>query len=232
MTISSKNLSTNRARSKLQFSEQFQHFVPPSQDLVKKGITEELVVLDSNVLLSAYRFAPKPRDELLGVLELLGDRLWVPHQVGLEFHRNRLSVIADHDAAYKGAIDALTKHRDELLPGLQQKIQELANRVSLNDKERTGLLSLLGSSFDQLSSHLDDLRRAHGVGKPTDPDQILAKIADVLSDKIGAPLDAENDASERAEAARRVREKHPPGYRDSSKDEPHGDYFVWCQTLR
>ncbi|MEU7901742.1 PIN-like domain-containing protein [Actinoplanes sp. NPDC049118] len=146
------------------FSEPFEHFVPPDGETIRRGIVDGLVVLDSNVLLSAYRFAPKAREELLAVLELLGDRLWVPHQVGLEFYRNRLNVIADYDAAYKDVLDTLGRHESEIVPELRQKIRELSNRIELADDERDGLLNSLTVTFTRLNTSVVGLRDSHGVG--------------------------------------------------------------------
>ena len=214
------------------FSEQFEHFVPPDPDTIRIGITSGLVVLDSNVLLSAYRFAPESRSELLEVLELVGERLWLPHQVGLEFHRNRLKVIAEYDAAYKDAIDTLGQRRKEILPPLHDKIRELSNRVALPSKERDELLGMLDSSFARLGAALEDLRDGHGVGQPAAPDSIFNKISEIFSGKMGSPFSGEDEKVELAEALSRVQNKQPPGYKDADKDEPHGDYFVWCQALR
>jgi hypothetical protein len=214
------------------FSDQFEHFVPPSQEIIHNGITDGLVVLDSNVLLSAYRFAPKSRAELLKVLESIGSRIWIPHQVGLEFHRNRLKVIADYDAAYKDVIEAFVRHKDEFEPELEKKIRELSNRVALPDDERDDLLGILRSSFSKLDQALKSLQSSHGIGAPAAPDAILKKIGGILTGKVGQSPTKDEEEVDKVEAALRIEKKMPPGYRDSNKDEPHGDYFVWCQTLR
>ncbi|AGZ39743.1 hypothetical protein AFR_07270 [Actinoplanes friuliensis DSM 7358] len=206
--------------------------MPPDLETIRKGLLEGLVVLDSNVLLSLYRYAPKSRTELQNALSLVGRRLWIPHQVGLEFHRNRLKVIADFDAAYKDVIGSLQQRKDSFAPELDQKIRELGNRVALPDDERDDLLQLLESSFRQLQSALEQLQRSHGVGAPAAPDSILEKLREILHGRVGSEPPAEQRKLDMEEAARRVDEKVPPGYKDSGKDEPHGDYLVWSQTLR
>ncbi|MEU7901743.1 PIN-like domain-containing protein [Actinoplanes sp. NPDC049118] len=60
----------------------------------------------------------------------------------------------------------------------------------------------------------------------------MARIARILDGRAGDALSEEDSETEKMESARRIERKLPPGYRDSKKDEPHGDYFVWCQTLR
>ena len=216
----------------MQFSEGFEHFIPPDQSIIAEGITTGLVVLDSNVLLGAYRFAPKSREELLDALALLGDRIWIPNQVGLEFHRNRLSVIAENDAAYRDAIETIENRSREALPELEKKVRELSNRVALGTEERQGLLSVIASTFSELSGKLEHLRETHGVGTLKGPDKILERISDIFSGRIGAPPSDEENEADRNEAKVRIEKQAPPGYKDSNKDDPRGDYLVWSQTLR
>jgi hypothetical protein len=73
--------------------DQFHHFYAPDEAAVKAALQAGLVTPDANVLLSLYRFQRVARDQLFSALEKLGVRLWIPHQVGLEFHRNRLGVM-------------------------------------------------------------------------------------------------------------------------------------------
>ena len=54
-------------------------------------LTKSLVVLDANVFLDLYRYSEQTRRDLFAVMERLGDRLWVPRQVLVEFWRNRES---------------------------------------------------------------------------------------------------------------------------------------------
>jgi len=74
--------------------DQFTPYYAPDDEAVAAALRTGLVTPDTNVMLAAYRFERHARDELLAALEKLEDRLWIPHQVALEFHRNRLGVIA------------------------------------------------------------------------------------------------------------------------------------------
>ena len=51
-----------------------------------------IFVPDANVLLHCLRHAAVVREELLRLFDVLKDSVWIPYQVGLEFHRNRLDV--------------------------------------------------------------------------------------------------------------------------------------------
>lgn len=80
--------------------EDFAYFYAPDEGAVSSALRTGLVSADANVLLSLYRFQPLARDDLFGALDILGDQLWIPHQVALEFHRNRLSVIASQESYF------------------------------------------------------------------------------------------------------------------------------------
>jgi predicted nucleic acid-binding protein len=118
----------------------FEQYQLPTDHERRAAITSGLIVLDSNVLLDAYRFAPRARTDLLGALERLGSRLWIPNQVALEFYRNRIRVIGDQEKAYKDALSLVDKFEADAEVELKQKIKQLANRVALADKERDSIL--------------------------------------------------------------------------------------------
>jgi len=77
--------------------EQFAAWYPPSTEERDRFITEGLVVPDANVLLDLYRMNSDAREDVLALLRRVSKLLWIPHQVGLEFHRNRFTVIHDQE---------------------------------------------------------------------------------------------------------------------------------------
>ncbi len=99
----------------------FHGYYPPTSEEYERLWKEGLIVLDTNVLLNLYRLPTTARDELISVLELLKERLWIPHQVALEFHRRRLTVIAGER---KTTEDALTS-ASELVSDLKKKVDAL-----------------------------------------------------------------------------------------------------------
>ncbi|MEU5905436.1 PIN domain-containing protein [Micromonospora sp. NPDC047467] len=189
-------------------------------------------MLDTNVLLDAYRFAAQARNELLDTLRKVGSRLWIPHQVALEFHKNRVPVIVEHDSAYRDSISLVTEFRDKLDTEFRIKLTELSGRVALPNSEADRLKTLALNGLDQAIKELQRMRQQHGV--PQDAlrnDLILADLQQILEGKVGEPPTAEADKDARAEADRRISEKRPPGFLDHKKDDPHGDYLLWSQAL-
>src|SRR3954470_878554 len=86
----------------------FQEYYSLSNDDFKSIWSECLFVLDTNVLLRLFRYRQNTVDYVFEVLEHFKDRLWIPHQVGWEFQRNRDTKIDEGRGVYDGIIDKLT----------------------------------------------------------------------------------------------------------------------------
>jgi hypothetical protein len=213
------------------FTDPFRYYLPPSEETLKLGMTSGLIVLDTNVLLSAYRFAPAPREELLSVLTRVTDRLWVPYRVAEEFHRSRLGVMADYDATYMPVIETLGLLQQNIDTELRPKILQLANRAALSDEERDKLFQLITASTEAAIVAVQELRKNHGLAEPRADDQILLRFQQLLDGKTGPPFSDEETSEAINEARRRAENRIPPGYRDANKPDPYGDYFIWKQTL-
>ena len=78
----------------------FSAYYPISEEEIKAIWKNCIFVLDSNILLDLYRYTEDTRDELIEILEDLGDRLWIPNHVGYEFMRNRIDVIQEQTGMY------------------------------------------------------------------------------------------------------------------------------------
>jgi hypothetical protein len=98
-------------------------YYPPSEEDFKRFWQHGIVVLDTNVLLNLYRVSQNTRNEVLDVLRKLEGRLWLPYQVGLEFHKRRLAVINEQHAVYRSLRDILQRAQENtegLLGGLRK----------------------------------------------------------------------------------------------------------------
>ncbi|MFE9870268.1 PIN-like domain-containing protein [Micromonospora sp. NPDC005686] len=212
-------------------SDGFEHYLVPDAEAIKLAITKGLVVLDSNVLLELYRFAAPARTELFEVLERIGERLWIPHQVRLEFHRNRLKVMSSQEESYQEVLKTIDEVRQSQST-VVSRIRELAKRVLLPKEERDELLQLVSRGLDDAERVMTELRSAHGSPGGFAEDPILQRLQRLFAGRVGEPLDPGELAAAREEALRRVEVQEPPGYKDGGKDDPTGDYLVWYQTLK
>jgi len=170
------------------------------------------------------------RNEMIDSLLAVKENLWVPHQVALEFHRNRIEAARDQLAFYDETCKSLETARNQAF----QRINEFANRSALDEEEKKRLKSPLEDAFH---AAIERVRSHQGVfdltiGKVLNDDPVLKALGDLLDGRVGQSLTEEEYVQAQAEAARRRENRIPPGYKDRAKrTNPDGDYLWWEQTL-
>lgn len=189
-----------------------------------------MVVPDANVLLNLYRYTDQARDDLLSVLKRLGDQLWIPHQVLVEFWCNRDAVLRDPRDTEKVARE-MSEVREQAL----NTFRAWANRVSLPPEQSTALAEALSGGFEAVIDGVDRFSDASAVesARDTDKDAVLKQLESIFNGRVGGGLDDEAHGRALEEGRRRVDEREPPGYMDKKKgdDGAAGDYVVWEQVL-
>ncbi|MFG6195420.1 PIN domain-containing protein [Nonomuraea sp. JJY05] len=211
----------------------FQEYYPPTDEQRRKAVTESLVCLDTNVLLDAYRFAPTARNELLSVLAKLGNRLWIPHQVASEFHRNRIKVMGDQANGYSETLRALKELEEHFRENVASKVKGLRQSVALSEAQEKAIIEPLTQAVAETSNIITGLMQDHGVSLDMiSEDPVLGRLEALLKGKVGEPPNPDEKNKDIEEAKRRANEQIPPGYADKNKSDASGDYLVWAQILR
>jgi hypothetical protein len=189
-----------------------------------------LVAVDANVLLGLYRYNQKTRNQILDVLERVGDRLLVPHQALAEFWRNRESAISEPRAQADEAKEAVTA----ALATATQSVQQWANRVALGDREKKQILSPITQLGIEVSQSIDHIVASQELsGQATHTDEVVVRLERLFKGRVGEPLSSADHEKALVEAARRIEAKEPPGYKDAGKPDgrANGDYLVWVQMI-
>ena len=52
-----------------------------------------IFIFDTNILLNFYEYYKETREDFFELLYTIENRLWIPHQVALEYHKNRIKRI-------------------------------------------------------------------------------------------------------------------------------------------
>lgn len=208
------------------------YWVPSSMD-IQKALQSGMVALDTNILLNLYRYNEKTVDDLLRVLEVASDRLFVPHQVVREFWRNRQSVISSLGSASKEAQSALSKNA----ASTKDALTRWARSVALPEETRASLEKDVDEFYTSLRGRVDgDVSRV-SAHAPTSEDGLLQRLEGLLDGVVGPALSAEAWEEAVQEGQRRVENQIPPGYMDADKldsdlsEGASGDYLVWHQLL-
>ncbi|MFI9160010.1 PIN-like domain-containing protein [Kitasatospora aureofaciens] len=223
---------------------------PSAEDTAREGFfTKGLVVLDTNILLSLYEYTESAREDVFTALEAVSDRLWMPHQVGLEFVRGRRSTLESRKAALTSAAKEVNHHLMQavgsVIAARNTVIKQLAKYgAALDAGEELALLisdssvsDLLQENRALLKKHLDGLKSQHGL--PADlaeaHDPVLLRVARMYGDRIGAqPDDSVLRARLEEAIGFRFPNEIPPGYRDLGKDTPvkaAGDFLLWEEVV-
>ena len=101
---------------------EFIGFYMPNEKELKAAWRSEKTkfIFDTNVLLKLYSYQPNTLSDFFSILKKLGDKIWIPHQVGLEFQNRRLDIKAKE----KQKFSELEKQLDEILK-VENKINQL-----------------------------------------------------------------------------------------------------------
>lgn len=196
------------------------------------------MVLDTNVLLSLYRTPVLARNEIIGVLEKIKNKIWIPYHVALEFQRNRPHVIED---SIKRTSETFEKSKSAINTAIDtiKSLDIEKHSENLSSKE---ILSALENS---LSLTLD-IEKELSTQQPglSIEDELRIKIDNLIGNKIGNPPSDQKELDDLVKDADDRYTLHiPPGFKDTSKstDEycsngikykrKHGDLIIWRQII-
>lgn len=197
-----------------------QHY-PLSEQQYDSIWTEGLIVIESNALLDIYRFAEKAREEFLQALAFFKPRLWIPHQVAMEFQINRPATISDER-------DNIAKALEEIPSDFRTAINKLKNlHIEKRNAgiDNTRLEKKLESALSDVQSALEKIAKKFETEFADDP--VRSAVDDLIGEKIGDPFSQEILNSIFKEGEERYRIGRPPGYMDVVKSkEPRAEYVA------
>lgn len=201
----------------------FTGFYAPTTEQYEALWKEALFVLDTNILLNLYRLPTLARDELIGVLELLKDRIWIPHQVGLEFQRGRLTVIA-----------AERKSTEEALSAAQSVVGQVKNKVEGLQIDKRGLGIESKPLLDELEKSnqklIDAIKAIHSSQLDvSSTDLVRQKLDELLEGRVGRGPTTQDELDVLVvNGDERFSNKIPPGFADLDKDKnPNESSFIY-----
>lgn len=200
-----------------------------------------LFILDTSFITNLYRYPQDVRNDFFFIIEKIQDRIWVPYHAALEFHRNRLFVIAEQ----KGKFKAIQKLLDENYSKYQNEILKLQLKKRHTCIDQDYLISTLQKSVTEIKEYLSKLDSEQI--DVNDDDGLLRKITKLLEDRIGnSPSSQEEIYNINKEGEDRFNKKIPPGYQDQQKgktneiftygginyQKQYGDLIIWKQILQ
>lgn len=206
----------------------FKEFYKYSDDEIKKIWNECIFVFDTNVLLDLYRYSKDTSDKYIDILKKVKTEktIWIPHQVGLEFHKKRITLISD----LKNSYSEIKKTFESSIRGAQKKVDDEYHKEHpfLNLKSIT---SELENCLKNITEIIDKDEKTHPDWFNTDT--ILNELNELLKDNVGAEYSQERLYEICKEGKERYSSNIPPGYEDVDKpdERKYGDLVLWYQII-
>ncbi|GAA4072714.1 hypothetical protein GCM10022389_17650 [Flavobacterium cheonanense] len=198
----------------------FPGYYKKSEEEIKKIWELGIIVFDTNVLLNLYRYSDSTRDTILDLVSKFSKQIFLPHQAGLEYNRNRYEVIAEQEKAYKEFLEKISQ--------IQKDLQSTNKPPFLSLK----VDSDLNSVFEHVSTEVKDSIQKYCDFLKDDP--IYNKISELFKNKISKSFTDEELSLIYKEGEERYKAKMPPGYEDEKTKDGNrkfGDLVLWKQVI-
>ena len=205
-------------------------------------LNECLFVLDSCAILELYHSKKKDAIEAFQVLEdpQIINRLWIPHQVALEYQRNRYKRIIDYENANNipESLGNINTRIDDVC-GSIDKFKKILNNVSLIQEQNIDLEDIVNIANNAETDLKEIKRRFINIKKSYKPnylcnDEIRDRIDKLFENKIGNPFTSKEYIEIYKEGEERYKNNIPPGYLDSKSkktNKKYGDLIIWKQII-
>ena len=207
----------------------FASYYELSESRIKEIWSNSLIVFDANVLLNLYRYNKSTRDEFFRLMKSYKNRLWIPYQVALEFHRNREKVVKDTYEAFQ----KIGNEFESKINLVCTQIVEANARLHYIDISK--IQEYVGMCIESISKNLTQQQSKHPDF--TSNDTVLDIITNLYEGKVGADFSMDELQEIYKEGEKRYEHIIPPGYKDAKNKKSqgnrvvYGDLIVWKQTL-
>ena len=205
--------------------KKFKGYYRPTTSEFKKIWEECIFIFDTNVLLNLYRYSNKTRLDLFKIFNKLSNRIWMPHQVALEFHKNRLEVINEQADSYIRLENSIDKFKVEIKENLESNRHPFIENTGEYLKKLDDLLNEIAKKLNEATKEFR--------GKD-DEDKILIEITNLFEGKVGDCYKTEKLNAIYNEGKTRFENEVPPGFKDQKDkrgNNKYGDLILWNQII-
>jgi hypothetical protein len=193
-----------------------------------------IFIFDTNILLNFYEYYKETREDVFELLDSIENRLWIPHQVALEYHKNRIKRIKQAESNFVN----VKKKLEEATKALGfNNISSKCFPSEIAEEMRESVQKAFSVFEDKLVPYQKDLIKVDGT------DDIRSKITNLFQGKIGEPFTSQVELDKiYLEGEQRYKIGCPPGFTDDDKEDYYvnglffkgiyGDLIIWKQILK
>lgn len=209
--------------------KEFIGYYDPTEEEIKNAWNNSIFAFDANTLLNLYRYTSETRKDFLDILKILKNRLFLPYQAALEYHRNRKSVIFSNQNAYTELCEILKKNFDI---DILEKVSKFKRHPSIIIQN---IKNIQTDFINKLNVEIEKQKIKHPDFKSKD--EILEDLTKLFENSLGRKFSNEELLNIYKSGKDRYAEKIPPGYMDAipKKDKGenyiYGDLIIWKELI-
>lgn len=202
----------------------FKGYYKPQADDFKKIWDDCIFVFDTNVLFDFYRYSDDTVGVLFSIFEKLKDKIWIPHWVGLEYHRGLEERIKEQVDKYTSTLRDLSNFSDKI------RTQREHPFLSLELQEKAQIF------YEEYNKELSNQKLK--LKELITDNPVKEKVALLIGENVGEPLSNEEELDIIRIGDERLAKNIPPGYIDYKEKskrpglDKYGDYIIWHQILK
>jgi hypothetical protein len=115
---------------------------------------------------------------------------------------------------------------------LRKNVRAFETRLRLSEDDLRQIAESIKALQELIQREVSKSEKANEIRlRDRNTDKVLARLEKLFDNRVGSRMEPEEIDAARKEAKRRIEAKEPPGYKDSGKDDPTGDYIVWRQIM-
>ncbi|MFA5127558.1 MAG: PIN domain-containing protein [Patescibacteria group bacterium] len=207
----------------------FKEFYRYKDNEIEKIWKECIFVFDTNILLDLYRYSKSTSDKFIKILKKITqeERLWLPHQVGLEFNKKRIILISDLKKSYSDIKETIENSFNDAQKKIDDKYHKEHPFINLKEIE-----SEIEKCKKIISKTIETNEKSHPDW--FNKDEIFEAITEIFENKVGDEYKKEELSKIFEEGKERYANKIPPGYEDLKNKEDgreYGDLILWFQII-
>jgi hypothetical protein len=207
----------------------FSEYFRPTEEETKRIWGSAVFVFDTNVLLNLYRMSRETSLQIRGILKTLQERLFLPHQVGVEFFKHLEEVIAEQVNAFERVRQFLRKVPENFRRDFSRHpsipITEITEALEKCVTKQVVVVTRIQKSYPLNFLHHED--------------PILPELDALFADSAEGPYTVAEDEALNKKVADRVERNEPPCFVSTGgkastppMNNPHrGDGRVWFQIV-
>src|SRR5260221_4044173 len=216
----------------------FPSYYQPTPEEFSRLWNEGWFVVDANVLLNLYRYQADTRADFLRVLSAIAARLWIPHQVAMEYQRNRRNAIEEH-------LRRFANLNDITFESFRTKVMDAVSTGKRALLDPVPFLEAVRPHFARFESHVAEIKSSQITSSADDSHDPIRNVLDhIFEGRIGRRYSSEDLDGAYSVGEARFERRTPPGYRDVKKKDlseyeyegrryirRYGDWILWKQVM-